>query len=99
MPVTAIQPVILCGGMGARLWPLSSAERPKPFLNLGGEGSLLAATLARVAGSDRFLDPIVVGSAVHAGALEGEAGNAARLVLEPCGRNTAPALAAAALLA
>jgi mannose-1-phosphate guanylyltransferase len=99
MPLTAIQPVILCGGAGARLWPLSRADRPKPFLHLGGNQSLLAATLARVAGSERFLDPIIVGSAAHAEALRAEAGPAARLVIEPCGRNTAPALAAAALLA
>ena len=94
-----IQPVILCGGMGTRLWPLSTAERPKPFLHLGGEGSLLAATLMRVADSDRFLEPIVVAGAAQAEALAAETGQQARLVLEPCGRNTAPALAAAALLA
>jgi mannose-1-phosphate guanylyltransferase len=99
MPVTVIQPVILCGGAGTRLWPLSTAERPKPFLRLDGERSLLAATLARVADSERFLDPIIVGSAAHDEALSAEAGASARLVLEPSGRNTAPALAAAALLA
>jgi mannose-1-phosphate guanylyltransferase/mannose-1-phosphate guanylyltransferase/mannose-6-phosphate isomerase len=94
-----IQPVILCGGVGTRLWPLSTAERPKPFLHLGGESSLLAATLARVADSGRFLPPIIVGSAAQAETLKSEAGQKARLLLEPCGRNTAPALAAAALLA
>jgi mannose-1-phosphate guanylyltransferase/mannose-1-phosphate guanylyltransferase/mannose-6-phosphate isomerase len=98
MPVTAIQPVVLCGGAGTRLWPLSTAERPKPFLHLGHDGSLLAATLARFAGHEGFLEPIIVGSAAHGETIEAEVGKTGKLVLEPSGRNTAPALAAAALL-
>jgi mannose-1-phosphate guanylyltransferase/mannose-1-phosphate guanylyltransferase/mannose-6-phosphate isomerase len=94
-----IQPVVLCGGAGTRLWPLSSPERPKPFLHLVENRSLLAATLARVADPTRFREPIIVGSDRHADALVAAIGTSAWLILEPSGRNTAPALAAAAMAA
>lgn len=99
MAFVQIQPVVLCGGAGARLWPLSKPERPKPFLHLVEQRSLLAATLARVADRDLFLEPIIVAGMTHADALQAEVGSDQRLILEPCGRNTAPALAAAAFLA
>lgn len=65
----SIVPVILCGGSGARLWPLSSGKRPKPFHTLTGERSCLQHTALRFsgAGPGNFLAPIVICSAPHAG--------------------------------
>jgi mannose-1-phosphate guanylyltransferase/mannose-6-phosphate isomerase len=92
-----IQPVILSGGSGTRLWPLSREDHPKPLLRLFGERSLLQETALRVVGPR----PIVVCNEQHrfisAEQLR-DVGRAARaLILEPAGRNTAPALAVAAL--
>lgn len=96
-----IVPVILCGGFGMRLWPLSRRLHPKPLLALEGETSLLRQTIARVTGED-FAAPVIVCNGEHRLAVEREleaAGIDARLVLEPASRSTAPAAAAAALLA
>ena len=62
-----VLPVILCGGSGSRLWPLSTAERPKPFHSIDGEETLLQATARRFAPSPAapFLAPIVVCAAAH----------------------------------
>ncbi len=95
-----IVPVILSGGSGTRLWPLSRKSYPKQFLRLLGEQSLFQSTLARAAAvTDR--PPLVVTNQAHrflAGEQLREAGVAdATLLLEPAGRNTAPAIAAAAL--
>ena len=97
MPAIDLQPVILSGGSGTRLWPLSREDHPKPLLRLFGERSLLQETALRVDGAP----PIVVCNEKHrfisAEQLR-EAGRAPRtLILEPEGRNTAPALAVAAL--
>lgn len=92
---TPITPVILAGGGGTRLWPLSRVARPKPFLRIAGEDSMLEATLARAAG-DGFEAPLLVGSEAHSSALADAAGPEATLILEPEGRNTAPAIALAA---
>ena len=98
-----ITPVILSGGEGKRLWPLSSPERPKQFLALTGEETLLQQTVRRVSDASLFTAPIIVGGASQRFLIAEqlrEAGLAAgRIVLEPKGRNTAPALAAGALLA
>ena len=98
-----IVPVILSGGEGKRLWPLSSAARPKQFLSLFGEETLLQQTVRRVSDPAMFGPPIIVGGAPQRFLIAEqlrEAGLAAgRIVLEPKGRNTAPALAAGALLA
>ncbi len=100
--VRPILPVILCGGMGSRLWPLSRKNYPKQFLTLGdGDKSLLQDTLLRVSGQG-FLPPLIVTNeehrflvAEHARSVHAECS----IILEPEGRNTAPAVAAAALFA
>lgn len=102
-----LTPVILCGGSGTRLWPLSRETYPKQFLTLCGDGvSMLQDTVRRLDGVTPDIPraaPIVVCNNEHrflvAQQLQ-EAGIAnARLVLEPVGRNTAPALTLAALVA
>ena len=100
-------PVILCGGSGTRLWPLSRETYPKQFLVLAGERTMLQDTALRLNGlpDSVALDasPIVVCNAEHrflaAGQLTGVGIAHARILLEPAGRNTAPALTLAALQA
>jgi mannose-1-phosphate guanylyltransferase len=95
----AIIPVILSGGAGTRLWPLSTAASPKQFHALaGGEGTLLQQTALRVRGED-FAAPVVIAGAAHADLVERQVAEAALVILEPCPRNTAPAIALAALTA
>jgi mannose-1-phosphate guanylyltransferase/mannose-1-phosphate guanylyltransferase/mannose-6-phosphate isomerase len=96
-----IQPVILSGGSGTRLWPLSTPERPKQFLELFGNSTMLQMTAARVADADRFEPPLVVASPDHADLIEEllRDQSTATLILEPTPRNTAPAIALAALTA
>jgi mannose-1-phosphate guanylyltransferase/mannose-1-phosphate guanylyltransferase/mannose-6-phosphate isomerase len=95
-----IHPVILCGGSGTRLWPLSRKALPKPFLPLVGEETLFQEAVARVADPVAFAAPMVVTGAAHAAIIEAQLGDVpgARLVIEPIGRNTAPAIALAAAL-
>ena len=92
-----IQPVILCGGGGSRLWPLSTPRTPKQFLALTGDAPMIAQTAARVGDPERFETPLAVGAARHEAALRRSLPQA-RLVLEPVGKNSAPAIAAACLL-
>jgi len=101
-------PVVLCGGSGTRLWPLSRNGFPKQFLVLHGNQSLFQMALTRLAGlaGDGFLgaDPLVITNEAHrflaADQLREVARyDQARLLLEPEGRNTAPAITLAALAA
>ena len=73
---------------------------PKPFLPLVSEETLFEQAIRRVAGDDRFAAPMVVAGAAHGDLIAAQLGNApgARLVVEPCARNTAPAIALAAAL-
>lgn len=97
-----IIPVILSGGTGSRLWPLSRETYPKQFWPLVGEQTMLAATALRAAGPG-FAPPIVVCNEAHrflaAEQLREARVEGARILLEPAGRNSAPAVAAAAVLA
>ena len=98
-----IRPVILSGGAGTRLWPLSRGPSyPKQFIALLGQGSLLRQTLERVADRARFSEPLIlsghahrflVGEALREAGLEAEA-----IVVEPVPRNTGPAACVAALM-
>lgn len=96
-------PVILSGASGTRLWPLSRKSKPKQFLTLFGEDTLFQQTLLRLKGLEDLQDPIVVCSNEHrfvvAEQLQQIEVGESTIILEPCGRNTAPALAIAALQA
>ncbi len=95
-----IVPVILSGGGGTRLWPMSRPERPKQFLALTGSDTMFQMTLARTLDPDLFAAPIIVANAAHADTVDMQLrGLAATVLLEPCARNTAPAIALAALAA
>jgi mannose-1-phosphate guanylyltransferase/mannose-1-phosphate guanylyltransferase/mannose-6-phosphate isomerase len=100
---TLITPVILCGGSGKRLWPLSRAASPKQFLPLAGSETLLQSTALRVARRAGFGPMIVVAGDEHRSLVAEQLGELEiappRIVLEPVGRNTAPAAAVAAILA
>jgi mannose-1-phosphate guanylyltransferase/mannose-6-phosphate isomerase len=95
-------PVLLSGGVGSRLWPLSRELSPKQFLSLAGDISLLQQTLQRAASLSSSA-PIVVCNQEHrfmvAEQLRALEMIAAAIILEPVGRNTAPAVAVAALQA
>ena len=95
-------PVILAGGGGTRLWPLSREMYPKQFLALAGQRSLLQETATRGAALTAE-PPLVVCNEEHrflvAEPLRSHQQTAAKILLEPVGRNTAPALTAAALVA
>jgi mannose-1-phosphate guanylyltransferase/mannose-6-phosphate isomerase len=96
-------PVILSGGSGTRLWPLSRELYPKQLLPLVGKGTMLQETLARVSGVADVGAPIVVCNEQHrflvAEQLREAGSDAAAILLEPVGRNTAPAVAIAAMAA
>ncbi|KAA2285200.1 mannose-1-phosphate guanylyltransferase/mannose-6-phosphate isomerase [Arenimonas fontis] len=98
-----LTPVILSGGSGTRLWPLSRETHPKQFQPLVGERSLLQATWQRLEGLPGLSAPIVVANEEHrfmvAEQLRQVGVTPSALLLEPVGRNTAPAIAAAALQA
>src|SRR5262245_55950925 len=98
---STIYPVILCGGSGSRLWPMSRQLLPKQFLPLLSERTMLQETVERLAGLAGTQPPTVVSNNEHrflvAEQLR-EIGVSPRAqILEPIGRNTAPAVAVAAL--
>jgi mannose-1-phosphate guanylyltransferase len=97
----SICPVIMAGGSGTRLWPVSRAEHPKQFLRLHGEDTMLQATVKRLAGLD-IQRSITICNEEHrffvAEQLR-EIDKLGSIILEPVGRNTAPAIALAALTA
>lgn len=96
-------PVILSGGSGTRLWPLSRAKKPKQFLPLLNDKSMLQNTLLRLKGLPDLAAPMVICNEDHrfmvAEQLREVSTQQADIILEPVGRNTAPAIAVAALKA
>lgn len=95
-----ITPVLLCGGSGTRLWPLSRKSYPKQFAALIGESTLFQASAARLSG-DGFAAPMVLTNSdfrfIVTEQLAGAGVDPAAILIEPEGRNTAPAVLAAAL--
>jgi mannose-1-phosphate guanylyltransferase/mannose-6-phosphate isomerase len=100
--MTRIVPVIMCGGAGTRLWPASRHSRPKQFLPLLGERSLFQETLLRVDDATLFARPLCITNEEYRFVVAEqvrELGFEADIVLEPVRRDSAPALAAACVLA
>jgi len=96
--MTITIPVVLCGGVGSRLWPLSRKSLPKQFAPLIGDDSLFMAAVRRTAQLG-FTEPVVVTSTEHRFLAEKQlrdCGVAGQILLEPSGKNTAPAVFAAA---
>ena len=100
--MSLIQPVLMAGGNGTRLWPLSRQLRPKQFLSLHDDNTMLQNTLTRLEGLKQH-PAIVICNEEHrflvAEQLRLVSADSARILLEPMGRNTAPAIALAALAA
>ena len=96
-----IVPVILSGGSGTRLWPLSREQYPKQFINLISENSMFQETLLRLKDLKDLSDPIIICNTNHrflaAEQLIQIGFTKSSILLEPIGRNTAPAIAAAAI--
>jgi len=96
-----VTPVILSGGSGTRLWPLSRKQHPKQYLSLAGDNTMLQETILRLNGLDNLADPIIVCNADHRFLVAEQCQQIniknPTILLEPVGRNTAPAIAAAAL--
>ncbi len=97
-----LTPVIMAGGTGSRLWPLSRQLRPKQFLSFSDETTMLQQTLSRLDGLEQQA-PIVICNEEHrflvAEQLRQMGAEGGRILLEPVGRNTAPAIALAAIAA
>lgn len=96
-----ITPVILSGGGGTRLWPMSTPQTPKQFLALTDARTMFQLTVLRVMDREKYAAPIIVANAAHADLVSDQLAEIglteATILLEPCARNTAPAIALAAL--
>lgn len=96
-----IIPIILSGGSGKRLWPLSRQEYPKQYLALAGDYTMIQETILRLSGLADQVDPIIVCNVEHRFLVAQQCQQIGiknpTILLEPVGRNTAPAIAAAAL--
>ncbi|MBS0125759.1 mannose-1-phosphate guanylyltransferase/mannose-6-phosphate isomerase [Thetidibacter halocola] len=104
MALSLITPVILCGGSGARLWPLSRKSYPKQFVHLVGEETLFQASARRMSGKSdalHFASPLVMTNSdfrfIVTEQLQAIGIDPGAVLIEPEGRNTAPAILAAAL--
>ena len=100
--MATITPVLLCGGVGSRLWPVSRRGRPKQYLNLIGETSMLQQTLTRI-DSLAQTSPVIVCNEEHRFLVAEQVRQlgltSPTIILEPEGKNTAPAIALAAIAA
>ena len=100
-----ILPIILCGGSGSRLWPLSRESFPKQYLSINSNDgkTFLQKTQERLKGLDNVEDPIIICNEAHrfivAEQLRAINISPKKIILEPCGRNTAPAIAISSILA
>ena len=96
-----IIPVILCGGSGKRLWPLSREDQPKQFLPLVNDKTMLQETILRLSGLENIAEPIIVCNYNHRFLVAEQCHQINKknmeILLEPEGRNTAPAITAAAI--
>jgi len=101
MGTLTITPVILAGGKGTRLWPLSRSATPKQFCKINDELSLFQQTVKRLCDAPVFSDPIVLTNASYLTQVKMQMEeiqfSAQRIICEPCGRDTAPAVALAAV--
>lgn len=100
---TMITPVILSGGAGSRLWPMSRDARPKQFLSLTAAQTMFQLTALRTHSPERFAPPMIVAGARHGDLVQQQLATIgvapSAIILEPAPRNTAPAIALAALVA
>jgi len=97
-----IVPLIMCGGAGTRLWPLSREDRPKQFINLFGRRSTFQETVLRVADAGLFDRPVVVTGAAYRALVQSqldEIGREADILLESARRDSGPAIVAGAVFA
>jgi len=98
--VKKIIPVILSGGSGVRLWPLSRKQHPKQYLSLVGDKTMLQETILRLEGLSNLSDPIIICNTDHRFLVADQCRQIKvknpTILLEPVGRNTAPAIAASA---
>lgn len=98
-----IIPVVLAGGSGTRLWPMSRKLYPKQMLNLTGEHTMIQNTLLRLAGFEKMTQPVIIGNENQRFLMDQQLAainiRPCEIFLEPVGRNTAPAVAVAALKA
>lgn len=98
-----IIPVVLAGGSGTRLWPMSRELFPKQLLNLAGDHTMIQNTLLRLADFEQMAPPVIIGSENHRVIVDQQLAEVnirpSEIFLEPVGRNTAPAVAVAALKA
>ena len=105
MKTNKILPVVLCGGSGTRLWPLSRSSYPKQFLSLNKntQNTFLQETIGRLNGLANLSDPLIICNEEHrfivAEQMRNNNINPKSIILEPFGRNTAPAITIAALRA
>ena len=98
-----IIPVVLAGGSGTRLWPMSRKLFPKQMLNLTGEHTMIQNTLLRLTGFENMAPPVIIGNESQRFMMDQQLAavniRPSEIFLEPVGRNTAPAVAVAALKA
>ena len=103
MPENMIKPVILSGGSGTRLWPMSREFYPKQFHHLTGDATMLQQTIKRLEGLCEPRDLMLIGNREHRTMMTEQLAECgwqdAKVMLEPSGRNTAPAIAIAAIAA